>query len=243
MSDPKGGAIDNGGGSSKPAGLRTSGERPYELEVISDETVGQGGFLVLRRFRLRNLRPDGTRSDEWLCDYVDRPRGLDAVVVVLWRRGAGGAIEVLLRDGLRPALIYGRDPARTALPDQGRYFLCRELVAGIVEQGEVGLAALKRRAADEAWEEAGHRVAPEAVELLGGGVFPSPGMTAEKFHFAAAEVRGEGAPPPGDGSPMEEGALLEWLPLDEALAACTSGAIEDAKTELALRRFAERHGR
>jgi ADP-ribose pyrophosphatase len=210
------------------------------LEILSDEELATGGFLQIRRLRLHNLRPDGSRSPRWLCDFVDRPRGLDAVVLVLWRRARGGSIEVLLRDGLRPALIYGRDPARVALADARRYFLFREVVAGIVELGERGEGALKRRAAEEAFEEAGYRVDPAAVELLGAGMFPSPGMTAEKFHFAAAEVRGDGQPPAGDGSPMEEGARLTWMPLEAALAACRLGAIEDMKSELALRRFSER---
>jgi ADP-ribose pyrophosphatase len=45
--------------------------------------------------------------------------------------------------------------------------------------------------------------------------------------------------PSEDGSPLERGASVVHLPLDELLAACRSGAIEDSKTELALRRFAE----
>ena len=118
-------------------------------------------------------------------------------------------------------------------------FLFTEVVAGIIEEGEVGEAAVRRRAADEALEEAGERIAPEAVVLLGSS-FPSPGMTAVKFWFAAARVHGDSAiAPEGDGSPMEEGARVRWTPLDEALAMCGRGEIEDAKTELVLRRLAD----
>jgi ADP-ribose pyrophosphatase len=48
------------------------------------------------------------------------------------------------------------------------------------------------------------------------------------------------APHEGDGSPLEEGAVLEWRELASAIAACEAGEIEDAKTELAFRRLAAR---
>ena len=218
-------------------------DQPYTLEVFLDESVGQGGFLFVRRLHLRNRRPDGSASRDWLCDFVERPKGVDAVVLVLWRERAG-IVEVLLREGLRPAAIYGRLPARIPIADARPYFLLTELVAGIIEEGEVGLAAVQQRAVEEAFEEAGVRLAPADVTLLGPAMFPSPGMTGEKFWFASARVP-EGAemtPPAGDGSPMEEGARVRWVPLDEALAQCARGEIEDAKTELGLRRFREAVG-
>ncbi|HEX2574571.1 MAG TPA: NUDIX domain-containing protein [Polyangia bacterium] len=224
--------------------MKASFEPPYQLEIVSEETIGRGGFLFIRRLRLHNLRPDGTRSREWLCDFVERPKGVDAVVLVLWRRAAPG-VQVLLRRGLRPAVHLGRPAERVPLPDGRTHGFVIELVAGIIEEGEVGEAAIRRRAIEEAWEEAGVRLGPEAVELLGPGMFPSPGMTAEKFWFAAAEVPADatGHPPAGDGSPMEEGAEVRWVELDEALGLCEAGVIEDAKTELGLLRLARRLGR
>jgi ADP-ribose pyrophosphatase len=41
----------------------------------------------------------------------------------------------------------------------------------------------------------------------------------------------------GDGSPLEDGSRIEWVDLDEAIAACVRGDIEDCKTELGLRRL------
>jgi hypothetical protein len=62
----------------------------------------------------------------------------------------------------------------------------------------------------------------------------------EKFYFAAVEVDPATQQPlAGDGSPMEEGARTTWLLLDDAIAACRSGALSDLKTELGLRRFKE----
>jgi ADP-ribose pyrophosphatase len=196
------------------------------LELISDEKAGEGGHLVIRRLRLRLVLEDGSRTREGSWDFVERPMGLDAVVLALWRRGAAG-VEVLLRSGVRVPLHYGRpDP----LP-----LLFAELVAGILEPGD----DLRKRAADEAFEEAGLRVQPSDVELLGPPMFPTPGLCAELFHFAACEVAPNATahPPQGDGSPFEQGARLEWLSLHDALARIERGTLQDLKTEVALRRL------
>jgi ADP-ribose pyrophosphatase len=99
---------------------------------------------------------------------------------------------------------------------------------------------LRARAAAEVHEEAGFAVDPAAVILRGAGMLPSPGCMVEKFYFTAVEVDpASQLPLAGDGSPMEEGARTRWLPLDDAIAACTRGEISDLKTELALRRLRE----
>lgn len=198
-------------------------------EVVSDARVGDGGFLVLRRLRLRVRRGDGTLSQEGLYDFVERPMGPDAVVLVLWHRAAAG-VQVLLRRAPRVPLWF-RDAAAGAAH--------AEVVAGILEAGEDGWAAIQARAAAEAHEEAGVRIAPADVVRLGAPLYPTPGMCAEIFHFVAAEVRDPAAaePPPTDGSPFEEGATVAWTGLDEALGRCAAGEIVDMKTELALRRL------
>src|SRR5439155_4194795 len=180
-------------------------------EVLSDDLVGLGGFLHLRRLRLRNLRPDGSASEEWLCDFVERRKGVDAVVLALYREGAHG-VEVLLRQGLRPALVYGRTPSRIPLPEPREHFLFTEVVAGIIEEGEVGEDRIRERAVAEAWEEAGARIDAGRVEMLG-SVFPSPGLCAERFFLTAARLAPDEAihPPQGDGSPMEEGATVRFV--------------------------------
>jgi ADP-ribose pyrophosphatase len=134
----------------------------------------------------------------------------------------------------------------TALPER-ECLLLEELVAGVVEPGESGVEALRRRAADEVLEEAGISVPPGRFELLGAPFFVHPGVSSDKIHLLSAEVaRAAGAvleapSPPGDGSALEEGAELRWRPLEEAIAACERGEIEDAKTELAFRRLAALH--
>ena len=200
------------------------------FEVTADERVGEGGYLRLRRMRMRLLLSDGSRTAEGMWDFVERPVGLDAVVVALFRR-RGKTVEVLLRHGVRVPLHFGR-------PETPATVLFPELVAGIVETGD----DLPERASAEAMEEAGLRVPPAAVELLGPPSFPTPGMCAEAFHFVCCEVEADAAAHPvaGDGSPFEEGARLEWTPLEEALARCDRGEIRDMKTEIGLRRLAQR---
>jgi ADP-ribose pyrophosphatase len=213
-----------------------------DIEIVSDETLGlEGGFLAIRRLHLVNVRADGSRSEPYVCDFAIRPRGLDAVVVVLFTR-EDGRVRVLLRDGLRPALRFGRCPGDVPCPDPRRYLFFREVVAGIVEPHERGEDGLRRRAASEVLEEAGYEIDPADVWLLGAGTFPTPGSMAERFYLCGVEVTEPDLVqiPGGDGSPMEEGARVEWMDLDAALAACVSGEIEDAKTELCLRRLADR---
>jgi ADP-ribose pyrophosphatase len=132
------------------------------------------------------------------------------------------------------------------LPDRDN-LLVEEIVAGVIEPGEVGLEALRRRGAEELREEAGLDVALEALEPLGGPFFMLPGISSEKIHLLACEVdvgtaRVSAEAAGGDGSPLEEGAELGWRPLAEAVEACERGEIEDAKSELAFRRLAARLG-
>ncbi len=217
------------------------------IEIIEDYTARarcDEGFLRLKRLRARNRRADGSESPEYRIDVIDRPT-LDAVAVCLWARTPRG-VEILTRRGLRPAAYFRR--GRVTVVPEPEYLLVEELIAGVLEPGEVGLDALRKRAADEVLEEAGLRIDPASLAPLGGPFFPLPGIVSEKIHILAAEVaRPPGpdvqvAPQEGDGSPLEEGAYVVWRELRDALAACERGEIEDAKTELALRRLAPRLG-
>jgi ADP-ribose pyrophosphatase len=210
-----------------------------ELIVDGDERVGEGGFLALRRLRLRNRRTDGSASIGYVCDLVVRPYGQDAVVVAVYARTSRG-IEILVRECLRPSIALGRDPARAPLPEPAPSLFLTELVAGIIEEGDRGESGLRARAAAEIHEEAGFVVDPSAVVLLGAGMVPSPGCLVEKYYFMAAEVDPSTQQPlAGDGSPMEEGASTRWMLIDDAIDACHAGVITDLKTELGLRRLRE----
>lgn len=211
------------------------------IEIVEDFSATarcDEGFLKLRRLRCRNVRKDGTHSKVYRVDVVDRPR-VDAVAVVIWRRGEAG-VELLLREGLRPAAWFRRE-LHLPVPETQSKLRVQEIVAGLLEQQDTGLAGVCARAAAEVWEEAGFQVTPEQIHLLGGAFLVAPGILSEKIFLTEVEVTGlEAQTPPGDGSPLEEGASVSWMSLPDVLAACMSGAIEDAKTELGARRMAER---
>jgi ADP-ribose pyrophosphatase len=225
-----------------PAESRAVSDDVVAFVIDSDELVGEGGFLAIRRMRMRNRRADGSVSPPYVCDAIARPYGQDAVVVAIYARTAAG-IEVLVRDGLRPALLAGRDPTRAPLPEPPPGMFLTELVAGIIEPGDTGEAGLRQRAAHEVLEEAGFVVEPSVISVLGAGTYPSPGSMIEKFYFTAVEVDPAAQQAlSGDGSPMEEGARTRWLPLDQAIETCLRGEIADLKTELGLRRLRDHAG-
>ncbi len=212
------------------------------LVIENDQIIGrEGGFLAIRRLHLRNRRDDGSLSAPYICDFISRPKGSDAVVVALFHRLPSGAVEVLIRRGLRPPLAVGRPSEPVPIADKEQYLFFSELVAGIIERDDKGMDGIRKRAAEEAWEEAGYRVAADEVHSLGAGSFPSPGAMIEKFWLTAVEVTDKASQSlaEGDGSPMEEGSSTTWMELDQAIAACVSGDIEDCKTEITLRRLRE----
>ena len=213
-------------------------EEVLGYDIDDDTIIGDDGFLAIRRLRLRNIRRDGSRSKQYLCDFITRKYGTDAVVVALYHRTPTG-FQVLIRRGLRPAMRLGRSGEMLPIHDTKRYLLFAELVAGIIEPTDRGYEGLKQRAAQEVWEEAGYRVQAENVVVLGAGTFPSPGALVEKFWLTSVEIADPNAQQPleGDGSPMEESATTEWIPLEQAITACVQGTFEDAKTELTLRRL------
>jgi ADP-ribose pyrophosphatase len=221
--------------------------RVVSIEIVEDRTSVSRcdeGFLRLKRYVARNRRADGSTSPAYPIDVIDRPT-LDAVAVCLYARTAE-KVEVLTRLGLRPA-VHFRSVEVAALPEP-RYLLFEEIVAGVLEPGERGIESLRRRAAEEVLEEAGFRIAPACLEALGAPFFMLPGIVSEKIHLLVAEIPRSAigevasgdlaeAPQEGDGSPLEEGALLRWIDLNQAIAACEQGTICDAKTEIALRRL------
>ncbi len=216
-----------------------------EIEIVADRTAQSqcdSGFLRVSRLEVRNVYADGSRSAPYPCDVVSRP-GSDAVVAVLYQRSARGEVRVLLREAPR-APVYLRRHKRFVHPDPRVYLSITEVVAGIVEEGDgAGTTGRQRRAALEALEEAGCRIAPEHFRELGGETFASPGTSDEKVYYCAGEAGlGAARDAPGDGSVMEEAGRLIVLDLAAAIEACRSGAIPDMKSEIALLRLADHLG-
>ncbi len=214
---------------------------PIRLELIEDLSPDTGsGYLRLVRRKLRAHYPDGSVSDPFVYDETDR-RAIDAVVIVPHFAGSRGERRIYLRSSLRPPLYFrdrSRDPI--ALPD--RKGSLWEVPAGLIEPDEQTPEGLRRAASRELFEEAGFAVPPERLVELGPSTFPSPGVISERHFFFAAEVdpktKGE---PTLDGSALERFGEVVDVSLDDALARCRNGDLEDAKTELALRRLRERY--
>jgi ADP-ribose pyrophosphatase len=214
-----------------------------DIEVVEDFTATarcDEGWLRVRRLRCRNRRADGTTSEIYRVDVVDRPR-LDAVAVIVFRRVAND-VEVLTRQQLRPAAYFRKDRPKT-IEDGRSHLFIEEIVAGLLEPTDHGEEGLRSRAAVEVAEEAGFQVPPAEIVLLGGPYFLAPGIVSEKMFPCAVDVTGKPqAPPSGDGSPLEEGATLRWRTLPELLRACRSGEIQDARTEIGAARLAAHLG-
>jgi ADP-ribose pyrophosphatase len=110
----------------------------------------------------------------------------------------------------------------------------------LVEPDERSEAGLRRCAARELYEETGAEVAPEALFPLGPSTFPSPGVIGERHFYFHAEIDAMAlVPPVEDGSVLERQAALVTVTIEDALMLVRAGEIEDAKTEIALRRLAE----
>jgi ADP-ribose pyrophosphatase len=201
------------------------------LAVTLDRTAesrATGGFLDLRRLELTAAFPDGSESAPFLYDLATR-KALDAVVIAAHYPGAGGP-HVYLRTAVRPPCAL-----RPVAPAHDGSLW--ELPAGLVEPDEDPAEA----AARELGEELGFEAGPGDMFPLGAWTFPCPGVIGERHVFFSVEVDpARRRRPTEDGSVLERAASILALPLGDALEHCRTGAIRDAKTELGLRRLAER---
>lgn len=149
------------------------------LRVREDVLVDQDRsprFLRLRSLTLTVEGSDGWQNGEGTWDFVERPAGLDAVIVVVYRRGAAG-VEVLLRSGLRVPIAVGRE-GQPSGPGRHPAVFVDELVAGLVEAGEGSPEAHRVRARTEVAEETGLDVPLDAITPLGPPLWATPGLCA-----------------------------------------------------------------
>jgi ADP-ribose pyrophosphatase len=211
----------------------------HALALVEERpSLDPPGFLRLKRMILRVEFADGTVSEPFEYDAVARSR-LDAVVVAAHYRDADGRRQVILRSCLRPPVAM-RPREVSPIVEKGSLGGFWELPAGLVEDDEQSLTGLRRCAARELNEEIGIAVPPEALQELGPSSFPAPAIIAERHFFFHVEIDPHSFhPPTEDGSALEEKALVVAVDLAAALDLARTGAIEDEKTELALRRLAE----
>jgi len=207
------------------------------LDQVADVSPpAPAGFLRLRRRRLLARYPDGSVSAEFVYDEIDR-RAIDAVIIAAHFKRAGER-WVYLRSAVRPPLFF-RDASRSPVAEQGTGALW-ELPAGLIEPGEQSAAGVALAGARELEEELGFSVPVSDFHALGPSTLPAAGFIAERHFFVHVEVRpSERREPSLDGSALERFGRVVALPLRQALGLCASGRIEDAKTELGLRRLAD----
>jgi len=211
-----------------------------ELELLEDLSPEvPKGFLRLVRRRYRAIYPDGTRSAPFVYDAVDRS-ALDAVVIVAHFVASDGSRRVYLRSAVRPPLAM-REPARSPLANDACGTGLWEVPAGLVEVSEQSASGVVRSAQRELEEELGFSVPLEAIKALGPSGFPCPGVIAERhFYFEVSVDPDTRSEPSLDGSALERFGAVVDVSLEDALGMCRRGQIEDSKTELALRRLAEK---
>lgn len=215
------------------------------INIVGDRTddVPCGsGFLQMRRLVLQNHYADGSTSRTYDCDIVSR-RFPDAVAVVIYDVDDERTVRVAMRTGVRPPVYLRTQRDDLVLPETRDVRLLTEIVAGLLEPSDEGAAAVEKRAAEEAAEEAGYDISPDEVGPLGAPMYASPGITDEQVYYRRVQIdldeRGE---PSGDGSVMEEAGEVVVLTLDEAIHRCRAGGIPDTKTELALLRLCDAIG-
>ena len=153
------------------------------------------------------------------CDDAELPNGRPCRREIV--EHPGGACVLCVKDG------------KVALVKQFRYAYGEaiyEIPAGKLSEGEDPMLAAER----ELGEETG-MIADELV--LRFVLYPTPGYTNEKiFIYEALGVR-EGK------QHLDEGEFLnvEFVPIEDALEMVENGAICDAKTIVALQRYALEH--
>jgi ADP-ribose pyrophosphatase len=210
--------------------------------VSRSEQESATAFLHVERSVLRARFEGGEPSEPFTYDIVARER-LDAVVIAAHYVDEHGRSMVYLRSALRPPVAL-RPREAWPMPERDDLGGLWELPAGLVETDERSLDGLRRSAARELREELGFDVEPDKLASLGPSSFPAPGIIGERhFYFHVLVDPARRALPSEDGSVLEQNATIVAVALDLALDLVRAGMIEDAKTELGLRRLAEMNGR
>lgn len=208
------------------------------VDDVTESSKCSEGFLRVRRRKIALTFSDGRVSPAFPYDEAWRV-ALDAVTMAAHFVDDRGVHRVYLRSAVRPPVaLRPEEPVARASRQGGLW----ELPAGLVEHDEKGEEGLRRCAAREIEEELGLPVALESLVALGPGMFPSPGVIAERIYFYEVVVDPKTLVAPSlDGSPLEEGAEIVAYPLADALLLADEGFFDDMKTELGIRRLAARY--
>jgi|NGEPerStandDraft_6_1074524.scaffolds.fasta_scaffold00075_23 ADP-ribose pyrophosphatase len=226
----------------RPKHLSTAPDLPIvKLELLEDQSPQAApGFLRLVRRQLIAIDQKGQASAPFVYDEVDR-LALDAAVIAAHYVNVAGSRQIFLRSAARPPVLL-RASQRNAHVSYVRSNGLWELPAGLVEPDELSTEGIRHCAKRELEEELGFSVPLDALLPLGPSTFPCPGVIGERHYFFHVIVNPlDRKQPTLDGSAIERlGAVID-VSLADALDWCRQGSLEDAKTELGLRRLAELH--
>ena len=213
----------------------------HEMKILESYDKSSG-FLDVRSKKVEFTYEDATgepealRTAEMTIDYVDRKGSFDAVCIVPYFRGHNDW-NVYLISCIRPAVGL-RDYTKSGRPEAENNLNQWELPAGIVEADEVGNEGILSAASRELKEEVGIFVKPVWLELLGHRVFSSVGLCGERIYFVATEVHPRYQEDPGtDGSPLEQGSVVQSFSITHINDAIRENHIHDAKTIIGLTRL------
>jgi len=198
-------------------------KKPPNIQLVNLGLATEApSFLKVKRVKLVAEYPDGSKSKEFFHDIITR-KNIDASVIIAYYV-QNDMLHIYLRSAVRPAIA-------DRFVDGGNMW---ELPAGLIENGETPAEC----AARELKEELGFDSIAEDFKPLGTPVFTSVGLCAEQLYFLKIEVdpttRGV---PTEDGSALEKGADIISVCLTEAMCACHQGTLDDAKTEIGIRRM------
>jgi len=205
-------------------------QNPPQINLLKQEknTEGEPPFLKVKRGWFRLSYPNGDKSEQCLLDSIER-KNYDASLIIC-HEVIDSARVVYLRSCIRPAISM-------RFSGMGNLW---ELPAGLIEQDETPAEA----AARECLEELGFPAEAEGMKSLGEFSMTMPSILAERLYFFEYEIpygmkRKE---PSGDGHALERNAKIMPVAISNAMGAIRRGELKDMKTEIAIRRFAERMG-
>ncbi len=209
------------------------------LQVVQDRSPpAPPGFLRLVRRSMVAIDVQGRASTPFEYDEVDR-KALDAVIIAAHYVDGAGRRRVYLRSAARPPVLL-RDAHRNAKSAYVRVNGLWELPAGLVEPDELTVEGIVRCAQRELKEELGFDAPVTSILPLGPSTFPCPGVIGERHYYLQVGVDPDLRQDPTlDGSAIERLGAVHDVALDDAIGWCREGYLEDAKTELGLRRLAE----
>jgi ADP-ribose pyrophosphatase len=182
---------------------------PDDVEII-ERTRAYAGYLKLDRYRLRHRRHDGGWTDAMSREVVER----------------GHAVCVLPYDPLRDAVVL-IEQFRVGAYAAGQPAWQIEIVAGIIEPGETPEEVARR----ETREEAGCAIG-ELVHVA--TILTSPGVLTETAAVYCARADATQASGVHGLAHEHEDIRAFAAPLDEALAWCDAGRLQNTPALIAL---------